>query len=258
MSEQEPTEEAVTEVPEELPPRDYVVRAQFAEAAALVEDAEQPVLRGYLGDFEEWTTVDNRTEGQFIERILPGAFKRTFEHNRARLRAVYDHGLDPRFGRAPLGPLTRLEEGERGAEYEVELLDTTYNRDLIPGIRAGLYGSSYRFRPVKMDRVKYPPASDHNPDRWEERSVRELEMVELGPTPFPVYASTFAGLRSLTDEYRARQLGIDPEQLPDLHPALSDGPEESPVETPAESVLIQPEPRRFRSREEFFRWLSTR
>jgi len=250
----EPTEEAV---PEELPPRDYVVRAQFAETASVDEDGDKNIMRGYLGNFEEWATVDSRIEGQFVERILPGAFKRTIEHNRARLRVIYDHGQDPRFGRHPLGPLLDIREGQRGAEYEAELLDTSYNRDLIPGLRAGMYGSSYKFRAVKFDRTVRPPASDHNPDRWEERSIRELEMVELGPTPFPIYASTYAGMRSMTDEFRARQLGIDPEQLPDLHPALPDGPDSPSVESTRAEGAIQPEPvRRFRSREEYLEWLS--
>lgn len=245
--------------PEELPPRDYVVRAQFSDASSLEERDEQPILRGYLGNFDEWAKVDSHIEGRFFERILPGAFKRTIEHNRARLRVIYDHGLDPRFGRAPLGPLLGLTEGQRGVEYEVALLDTSYNRDLIPGLRAGMYGSSYRFRTVKMDPpVRPAKATEQNPGRWEERSIRELEMVELGPTPFPIYASTFAGLRSLTDEYRSRQLGIDPEQLPDLHPALPDGPATASIEgTRGVGAPIQPEtPRRFRTREEYLEWLS--
>lgn len=254
------TEEPIDVLPEELPPRDYVVRAQFAEASSVREEDGQPVLRGFLGNYEEWAKVDSHIEGQFYERILPGAFKRTIEHNRSRLRVIYDHGLDPRVGRAPLGPLTELNETDRGVEYEVALLDTSYNRDLIPGLRAGMYGSSYRFRTVKMDPpVRPAKATEWNPERWEERSVRELEMVELGPTPFPVYASTYAGLRSLTDEYRSRQLGIDPEQLRSLlHPALPDGPEESSIAgTRVQVPPVQPEtPRRFRTREEYLKWLS--
>jgi HK97 family phage prohead protease len=234
-----------------------VIRAQFAEPASVEQREEQPVMRGSLGNFEEWATIDSRVEGQFVERILPGAFKRTIEHNRARLRVIYDHGQDPRFGRHPLGPLLDIREGERGVEYEVGLLDTSYNRDLIPGLRAGMYGSSYNFRTVKMERVMRPPVSDHNPNGWEERSIRELEMVELGPTPFPVYASTYAGLRSMTDEFRSRQLGIDPEQLPNLHPALpEDGPAPASVEsTRGDGAPVQPEIRRFRSREEYLQWL---
>lgn len=248
----ERSEEAI--MVDEIPARDYVVRAQFDAPGTVTDEGDQHILRGFLGAFEEWARVDSHVEGQFMERILPGAFKRTIEHNRSRMRVIYDHGLDPRVGRAPLGPLTHLEESERGVDYEVPLLDTSYNRDLIPGLRAGMYGSSYRFRPVKMDPpVRPTKPTDYNPDMWEERSIRELEMVELGPTPFPVYQSTFAGLRSMTDEYRSRQLGINPEQLQSiLHPAPSDGPEVAPSDPEARVAV----PTRFRSREEYLEWLS--
>jgi HK97 family phage prohead protease len=222
------------EIPEEIPPRDYVVRAVYSDddswrAASLQEDGTTMV--GYLAVWNDRAKVNSQVEGRFIERVMPGAFMKTIKENRNRMRVIYDHGQDPRFGRHPLGPIQELKEDQRGVYYEVPLLDTSNNRDLLPGLRAGVYGSSFRFRPTKMDPPVYPlRATPENPERWEERTVRELEMVEFGPTPFPYYPGATAGIRSMTDEYRSRQLGIDPDELR-VHlarTALPDGGAEKP------------------------------
>ncbi|HEX9121954.1 MAG TPA: hypothetical protein VF984_01135 [Actinomycetota bacterium] len=46
-----------------------------------------------------------------------------------------------------------------------------------------------------------PKPSDYNPKGLPERTIKEVKMFEYGPTPFPAYAGTDAGLRSLTDLY---------------------------------------------------------
>lgn len=238
-------------------PKDYFVRAVYPGAAGVSEE-ERPVMRGHLAVFGEHATVDSVVEGQFVETVAPGAFARTIDRNRSRLRVIYDHGQDPRFGRHPLGPIETLREDERGVYYEVPLLDTSYNRDLIPGLRAGVYGASYRFKPLKMTRSQPSKPSDHNPDMWEERTITELEMAEFGPTPFPYYAGTTAGVRSMTDEYRSRQLGIDPDQLRAIltHQALPTS--ELEAEPPFAAVTRDAVPTnpRFKSREDFLEWLS--
>ncbi len=251
-----------TKIPEGIEgeaPRDYFVRAAYPGAAEVNEEEERPIMRGHLAIFGEPATIDSVVEGQYIERVAPGAFARTIDRNRSRLRVIYDHGQDPRFGRHPLGPIQELKEDERGVYYEVPLLDTSYNRDLIPGLRAGVYGASYRFRPLKVQRTQPSKPSETNPDVWEERTITELEMVEFGPTPFPIYAGTTAGVRSMTDEYRSRQLGIDPEQLRTIlsHQALpAVEPEAEPPSDPETRVAVPATPPRFRSREDFLEWLS--
>jgi len=61
---------------------------------------------------------------------------------------------------------------------------------------------------VKPQPIVFAAAFD--PDGWKrvsnekgllERTIREASMRELGPTPFPAYAATTAGLRSITDEF---------------------------------------------------------
>jgi HK97 family phage prohead protease len=257
MADEETIQDETLDTPE-MPPRDYAVRAVFPGPE--MRDGEQearPIMFGHLAVFDEWAKIDSRVEGQFMERVAPGSFAQTIKQNRSRIRVIYDHGQDPRFGRHPLGPIQELREDQRGPYYEVPLLDNSTNRDLLPGLRAGVYGTSFKFRAVKVDRPVYPTKeTEWNPDRWEERTIRELEMVEFGPTPFPVYAGPTAGVRSLTDEYRITQLGIDPEQLRALLTSIAlptDGAAEAHSDEGSRAtvpVLTKP-PQRIRSDEDW-------
>lgn len=162
-------------------------------------DNGMPVLHGRGAVYSEWTEINSRVEGHFMERFAPGAFTKTIREQGDKIRCLFNHGQDPSIGMKPLGPITDLAERSDGVHYEVQMLDTPYNRDLIPGLEAGLYGSSFRFGIVqkKDDRGK----AVTNAKKITERTITEAYMRELGPTPFPAYGSTTAGIRSLTDEF---------------------------------------------------------
>jgi phage head maturation protease len=109
---------------------------------------------------------------------------------------LLEHGHDPVVGNKPLGAPSRLEEDARGAAYEVPLLDTSYTRDLLPALREGLYGASFRFRVPKggdtwTDR---PTRSAHNPDGIPERTLVEVDLSEFGPVTWPAYEAATAGV----------------------------------------------------------------
>jgi len=108
-----------------------------------------PTMAGHFAVFDRWTEIDSFWEGQFLESIAPGAFARTMKNDRAGMRVLFQHGRDPQIGNKPLGPIDVLEEDATGARYEVPLLDTSYVRDLLPALEAGLYGASFRFRVMR-------------------------------------------------------------------------------------------------------------
>jgi phage head maturation protease len=65
---------------------------------------------------------------------------------------LFQHGSDPQIGDKPLGPIDQLREDDTGAYYEVPLLEASYVRDnVLPGLKAGLYGASFRFRVVREE-----------------------------------------------------------------------------------------------------------
>jgi HK97 family phage prohead protease len=166
------------------------------------EEGEPLTLHGYFARFNVWAEIDSVFEGTFLERISPGAFSRTFAEDRSRMRVLFQHGRDPVAGSKPLGPIVTLREDGAGALYEVPLLDTGYVREIVPGLRAGLYGSSFRFRVTREEVVERPPLSGYNPRGLPERTILEARVVEFGPVSFPAYDGTTAEVRSLTDWYR--------------------------------------------------------
>lgn len=198
------------------PPRDGLFRARHESPQIREEDGaseDRPVIFGHFARFDEWTRIDSMFEGTFMERIAPGAFKKTFAENRDNIRLLFQHGRDPQVGDKPLGSLRELREDEEGAYYEAELFDTSYNRDLEPGLRAGAYGASFAFSVVREDFDREPEPSDYNPDGIPERTVREARVYEGGPVTFPAYDGATAGVRSLTDEVMIARAAGDPDRF---------------------------------------------
>ena len=189
-------------------------------------------LAGHFAMFDEWTEITSSYEGRFMESISPGAFTKTMRENREAIKVLFNHGMDGTVDNKVLGQIIDLEEDGMGARYAVALFDTSYNRDLVPGLRAGVYGASFRFEPLKDKWEEQPTRSDHNPDGLPERTIREVRLHEFGPVTFPAYAGATAGVRSvsLTDDYRrSMRLGDTDPATPDREPA----PEQKPTEPPA-------------------------
>ena len=86
-------------------PRDNLVRA-IGDGFQLrgAEDASSASeFFGTFSRFNQWYQVDSVWEGTFMERVLPGAFVDTIKNDRANMRVLYDHGMDPAIGNKPLG-----------------------------------------------------------------------------------------------------------------------------------------------------------
>lgn len=179
-------------------------------------DDGMPTMFGHFAVFNRWTEIDSWFEGNFLERISPGAFKKTFTENKDRIRALFQHGKDPQIGDKPLGRIQQLREDEEGGYYEVELLDTAYNRELLPGLEAGLYGASFRFEVMREEFDEKPEPSDDNPRGLPERTLKELRLFEFGPVTFPAYQEATAGVRALTDEFLFAEICRNPTRAREL------------------------------------------
>jgi HK97 family phage prohead protease len=210
-----PVEEVGVSVPE-LPPRENLVRAVMPGVELRSQDDGIGLLTGEFAVFNEWTEINSAWEGNFLERISPSAFNKTFAENRAGMKVLYDHGHDPQIGNKPLGPIRELKPTVTGAYYEVPLFDTSYNRDLVPGLKAGVYGASFRFKVMREEFVKTPERGDHNPNGLPERTITEARVMEFGPVTFPAYEGATAGVRSLTDEYIVSQIFGSPDRVRSL------------------------------------------
>jgi len=218
------------------------VAASAADDQASANENGMPTLYGHFTPFNRWTEIDSWFEGNFMERIAPKSFAKTF---RERTPAVlFQHGGDPQVGDKPLGAPEVLREEDFGPYYEVPLLDTSYNRDLVPGLEANLYGASFRFSVMREEWVDEPGVSDDNPKGLPERTIKELRCMEFGPVTFPAYPDATAGVRSMTDELLISRATANPETLRsileyldgrDARPNLSPSADEPAPQDPAPS-----------------------
>lgn len=186
-------------------PVDNLVRAWARpEAASIRADngaADGRTMVGHFAVFDRWTTIDSWYEGRFRERVGEGAFKQTMKDRSGQIRILYDHGHDPQIGNKPLGAPDVLREDSMGAYYESQLFDTSYVNDLLPALRAGQMGASFRFRITGEEWVEPAKPTDVNPEMLPERTITGVELYEFGPVTFPAYSDATAGLRSRSDEF---------------------------------------------------------
>lgn len=144
-------------------------------------------LDGYAAVFNEWTDIVD-FEGVFRERIAPGAFKRTLGMRMPVLQ--FDHGQHPLIGSIPLGRITSITEDGRGLRVRARLSDNWLVEPVRDAIRDGaITGMSFRFRVVDDSWAR-------TRDGLAERTIKEVELYEVGPVVFPAYDQTSVGVRS--------------------------------------------------------------
>jgi HK97 family phage prohead protease len=190
-------------------PVDNLVRARHDTGTIELragDDGTGRTLHGHFAVFNRWTEIESWYEGRFIERIAPGAFARTFAERGDKIRVLYDHGHDPSIGNKPLAVPNVLREDATGAYYEAELFDASYVDDLLPALRSGQLGASFRFKVKAEDWVEPDRATKANPAKLAERTITDVELYEFGPVTFPAYDSATAGVRSGSDHFIERLL----------------------------------------------------
>lgn len=163
-------------------------------------------LEGYGAVFNEPAMIRS-WEGDFEEEIARGAFKASIKRKMPVLQ--YDHGRDPRTGTAPIGSIEQLSEDDTGLFVSARLYDHPDIERIRQAIEGGsIDGMSFRFEVTKDEwrdkdgkRLKddelfellWNPG-ERGPVR---RTIREVNLFELGPVVFPAYDATSVGVRSL-------------------------------------------------------------
>ena len=186
------------------PPTDDLYRADTGGVS--VRDAADGTvtLDITFARFNIWNEIDSFFEGRFMERVAPGAFAKTVAERGDQVKVLFNHGHDV-LGDIPIGRSVDITEEKEGPVGEVELFDSPDVARILPAIRAGSLGASYRFRVLQEEWDKDPDASDHNPAGLPERTIKEVQLFEFGPVTFPADEGTSIGVRSITDRYRQRR-----------------------------------------------------
>lgn len=167
-------------------PKNNLCRAASFEMREGV-DGDGFTLEGYAAVFGTPTRIDS-WEGRFDEVIERGAFAKTITERTPVLQ--FDHGHDVATGSVPIGAIEELKEDERGLFVRARLHDNARVEPIRQAIESGaIDGMSFRFRVTR--------------EEWDEtddvptRTIREVELFELGPVVFPAYEATTVGVRSL-------------------------------------------------------------
>lgn len=183
--------------------------------------------------FGTWYEVNSWWEGRFLERTARGSFTKTIAESGLRTKVLFNHGHDFSIGEKLLGQVESLTEEKDSPLGIVPLFDTSYNRDLLPGLRAGAYGSSFMFRVIKEEWDDEPGRSDHNPEGLPERTITEVRLMEFGPVTWPANPDATSGLRCMsgTDQYYEQLRSRDPQRVETLRSRVTSL--RTPAPTPA-------------------------
>jgi len=193
------------------------VRAADSDSDALA------VMEVRFSVFDTWYEINSWWEGRFLERTQRGSFAKTISESALRTKVLFNHGHDFSIGEKLLGQVESLSEESDSPVGVVPLFDTSYNRDLLPGLRAGAYGSSFMFRVIKEEWDDEPGRSEHNPDGIPERTITEVRLFEFGPVTWPANPDATSGLRcaSGTDTYYELLRSRDPQRVETLRSRIS-------------------------------------
>jgi HK97 family phage prohead protease len=193
-----------------LPPqaKPTTVRAGSTNTDAAAWDHRLTVR---FSPFETWYEINSMFEGQFLEQTVRGAFAKTMRESGTGVKVQFDHGHDTAVGSRVLAYPEELREDADSAVLEGDLFDTTYNRDLLPGLKAGAYGSSFRFQVIKDEWNDEPGTGPHNPKGLPERTIKEVRLFEAGPVVFPANPEATSSARSMTDQFWQRAAQRDPQ-----------------------------------------------
>jgi HK97 family phage prohead protease len=156
-----------------------------AELRVLRDGDNLPKIEGYAAVFNK-----NSEDMGFIERIAPGAFKKSLKTS--DVRALFNHDSNIILGRISAGTLD-LKEDKKGLFMSVTPPDTQLVRDMVlsPIERGDITQQSFGFN-IKSDEWK-----DLDKD-VPIRTITEVDNIfDVSPVTFPAYPDTEVALRSL-------------------------------------------------------------
>lgn len=170
-----------------------------APAALEVDESNRgSLLTGYASVFDSVYSV---TEGgqTFNEVVRAGSFKASLARNPYPVIQVsHGHDTGNGIGQLPIGKVRTAREDSEGLYFEAELFDSPALDLLKEGLRAGLFGASFRFRVA-------PGGERWTGDKAPKlRELTRLDVAELGPTVWPASPATSTKLRTKLDQAKRR------------------------------------------------------
>jgi uncharacterized protein len=166
----------------------------------------------------------------FIERIAPGAFKRSLKA-RNDIKLLWNHDTGSVLGSTRAGTL-KLEEDNYGLRVTAVLPDTSLGRDVRTLVQRG-----------DVNAMSFGFSVPANGDTWNtegtERTLRSVRIHEVSIVAFPAYSQT-AGTASVRSfDAVATRAEVDADQLADAMLAIEDGKDLSLEQSELLTKVIQ-------------------
>lgn len=180
--------------------------------------------------FEGYAAVFNSDSHPlpFIERIAPGAFKRSLRA-RNEIRLLWNHDMGEVLGSTRSGTL-QLEERDRGLYVRAVLPNTTRGRDTAELLRRGdVNAMSFGFT--------VPSGGDEWDSNGTRRTLKSIRLHEVSIVANPAYPETTAAVRNL--DGIAERNSVDTEVLEDALLKLENGEELTTEQSDLLSKVVQ-------------------
>ena len=143
-------------------------------------------IAGYV---VKWNTRSELIWNEFYEKVAKGAFAKSLENN--TIKALWNHSSNLILGSTKNATL-RLSEDDVGLAFEIDLPNNSWGKDAFESINRGdVDGVSFGFY-ARADSWLYLK----NEDVYE-RTLLDVDLKEVSPTPFPAYPSSEVAKRSV-------------------------------------------------------------
>ena len=147
----------------------------------------------------------------FREKIRKGAFTKSLEEaakNKRSIKALWNHNSDMPLGNTKKDTL-KLEEDDKGLRFELELPDNSWGRDAEVSIRRGdTDGVSFGFETEKDE-------WDRSDEKNVIRTLVQVGLHEISPTPYAAYPQTSLGVRSPQEVYESHTAHLQEQERAD-------------------------------------------
>ena len=166
----------------------------------------------------------------FIERIAPGAFKRSLKA-RNDIKLLWNHDTGSVLGSTRAGTL-KLEEDNYGLRVTAILPDTNLGRDVRTLVQRGdVNAMSFGF--------SVPAGGDSWNAEGTERTLKSVRIFEVSVVAYPAYSSTAGTAAVRSFDGVAKRAEVDADQLADAMLAIEDGKDLSLEQSELLTKVIQ-------------------
>ena len=190
-----------------------------------VEDGDGMTFTGYAAVFNSPSEPL-----PFIERIAPGAFKRSLKA-RNDIKLLWNHDTGAVLGSTRAGTL-KLEEDNYGLRVTAVLPDTNLGRDVRTLVQRGdVNAMSFGF--------SVPAGGDSWNAEGTERTLKSVRIFEVSVVAYPAYQQTAGTANVRSFDAVAIRAEVDADKLADAMLAVEDGKDLSLEQSELLTTVIQ-------------------